>query len=165
MTDTIVKAPGKLYNIGLADMPDLEVICKGTTIAKLLWLQAQEVRLNEEDEGKKLAVFRFFAKRVLKWNVGHPDFEDPDEDSTKDGTCIHCGQRPDELMEITAQSMLCLEMSFIMQIIFGWMAAVARVSVPKDLSLNNGGGSFQEESTRRLAAMQNQSTLPVPNIS
>lgn len=158
------KPNNKIYNLSFTDYPGLEIRAKGTSIGKLQWMQEQRVNLNEEDEAKKLAVFTFFANRIVSWNIEHPEV-DP-EDKNTDGACIHCGQSEDDPMVPSVQSLMCLDLGFVMGIIFGWMAAVARVSVPKGMSLNDGGQNSPEELLmRQLASLQNPTTLPTPNLS
>lgn len=154
----------KRYVVEFRDKPGLEIVCKGTTIGKLMSLQGMNLDLNEKDPDKKFAAFKYFAGRIIKWNMLHPEIED-EEDIAPEGHCVLCGQRPGEPMVPSVQSFMCLEVSEIMGIIFGYMSVVARPSLPKDESSNDGGSNIQEELMRQFAEMQNLTQLPVPNFS
>ena len=161
----MAKVPAQIYNVTFADIPDLKIKCKGTSIAKLQWLQSQNVNVNKPQESM-YPVFDFLLGRVIEWNLEHPDIED-EEDVKADGTCVHCGKDPNsgEYLPITRQSLICQGMSFFARLAFGYIFAVSRVSVPKEMSLNGGVESIQEEAMRRLAEMQSPPTLPTPNLS
>ena len=160
----------KLYNLQFEDFPGLEVAATGTSLGKLMHLSSLRVNMNEEDEEKRMEVFKFFAGQLVKWNIDHPEIENLDELKevpTAGGSmmvCAQCAVQPGAPMPCTVESLMCLELSFIMKIIFGWMGAIARVSVPKELSLSDGGKNI-EEAMMRLVQHQNLSTLPTPNLS
>lgn len=154
----------QLYNVTFSDKPGLEILCKGTKIGKLLQLQDLKLNLNETDEKKKLTAFKYFAGRIVQWNMLHPDIDD-EEDIAEAGHCVLCGQMPGEPMTPSVQSLMCLEMSEVMGIVFGYMSVVARPSLPKDDSLSDGENRIREEAMRQLGEMQNLTTLPVPNFS
>lgn len=161
----MAKVSAQIYNLHFSEYPDLEIKCKGTSIAKLQWLQSLNVNVNKPEDAMYPA-FDYIVSRVVSWNLEHPDIED-DEDKNDDGTCVHCGLHPDsgEPLPLVRQSLMCQGMSFFGRFVFGYMFAVARVSVPKEMSLNDGAPNIQEEVMSRLAAMQNQSTLPMQNSS
>lgn len=167
MESELYRPTAGLYKLVFTDKPGLEILAKGTTLAKLLKLQGMKLQLNEPDEKKKTAAFRFFAKRIVRWNMAHPDEDEMDEDDIAEaGHCIHCGQTPGQAMVPSVQSLLCLEVAEVMGILFGYMSAIASVSQGKGMSGNGGERSTPEEAAMRmLAEMQNQSTLPMPNLS
>lgn len=160
----------KLYNLMFEDFPGLEVVAAGTSLGKLMHLSSLDIQINEPDEEKRMYVFKFFAGQLVKWNVDHPeidtldDLEEVPEGEGSKMVCRLCKCMPGAPMPCTVASLLCLELSFIMRIIFGWMSAIARVSVPKELSLSAGGNNI-EEAMMRLVQHQNLSTLPTPNLS
>lgn len=160
----------KVYSLEFVDFPGLEVIASGTSLGKLLSLSDLKLDLNNMEEGKRLEVFNFFASRLVSWNMEHPEIDDLgelEEVPSGDGSmmvCRHCKVQPGAEMPCTVTSLLCLELSFIMRIIIGWMSAIANVSIPKELSLSDGGRSIEEQ-VMKLAQHQNLSTLPMPNLS
>ncbi len=157
--ENLYQPKGQLYNVHFADRPGLEILAKGTKIARLLQLQGMKLDLNEQDDSKKLAAFKYFSSRIVRWNMAHPELEE--DEVAEDGHCFACGQFPGDPMVPSVQSLLCLEVSDVMGIIFGYMSAVAQVSQGKENNSNDGAGRIQEESMRRLAELQSQSiSLP-----
>lgn len=160
----------KLYNLQFEDFPGLEVAAKGTSLGKLMHLASLNLQINEPDEAKRMEVFEIFAGQLVSWNIDHPEIDNLDdltEVPTAGGSmmvCSQCKVQPGAPMPCTLESLLCLELDFIMKIIVGWMGAIARVSVPKELNLSNGGSNI-EEAMMRLVQHQNLSTLPTPNLS
>lgn len=157
------KPQSKLYKVVFTDKPGLEIFCKGTSLGKLLALQGMQLNLNEQDPDKKTAAFKFFASRIVRWTMEHPDVDDPD-DVTENGTCVLCGQTPGEPLEPTVKGLMCLEVSEVMGIIFGYMSAVAQVSQGKEMSGSNGAPNIQEEVMRQLGEMQSPLTSLPPNL-
>lgn len=164
--------PGrKLYNLKFEDFPGLEVAAAGTSLGKLMYISSLNVNMNEPDEAKRMEVFKFFAGQLVSWNMDHPEIDNLDEleeiPIATGGSmmvCRLCKVQPGGPMPCTVESLLCLELSFIMKIIFGWMGAIARVSVPKELSLSDGGKNI-EDMMMKLVQHQNLQTLPTPNFS
>lgn len=161
----MAKVPAQIYIVNFSDIPDLKIKCKGTSIAKLQWMQSQNVNVNKPEETMH-PVFDFLVGRVIEWNLEHPDIED-EEDKNEDGTCIHCGLDPDsgESLPIVRQSLVCQGMSFFARFAFGYIFAVSRVSVPKEMTLIGGVENIQEEAMKRLASMQSPPILPTQNLS
>ncbi len=159
--DTPYIPKASLYKVVFTDKPGLEILAKGTTLAKLMKLQSMKLDLNETDAEKKTFAFKFFAGRVVRWNMAHPPEDDMDEDDiTAEGYCVHCGQTPGALMVPSQQSLMCLEVSDVMGIIFGYISAIASVSQGKGMSGSDGAPSIQEEVMRMLGEMQSPTTLP-----
>jgi hypothetical protein len=159
--DTPYLPKANTYKVVFTDKPGLEILAKGTTLAKLMKLQSMKLNLNETDEEKKTYAFKFFAGRVLRWNMAHPPVEDMDEeDIAEGGHCVLCGQMPGAVMVPSAQSLMCLEVSEVMGIIFGYISAIASVSQGKETSGSNGEPSIQGELMRMLGEMQSPTTLP-----
>ena len=149
-----------IYNLEFADMPGLEVSVIGTSIGKLLDLSKTPLSFDSKNEEKIQKVFSFFSKRIMTWNVEHPEIENEDdevlakdEESGQD-ICPKCGLIEGQLMPTTMQSMMCLEQAFVMQIVFGWMTAIASVSLPKGSNMSDGGLNIQEELLQRLSELQ-----------
>jgi len=157
------KPAKKVYNLEFVDHPGLEVSCKGATLGEITDVQKMNVNVHEKDDEKRMEVFRFFAGKLLTWNLEHPDTD-------LGGPCPLCGLEAGMSMPTTLDGMLCLELDLIIAIITGWVFAVARVSLPKELSLNAGGRNgpasllpdgMTAEITKRLEEIQNPGTLPM----
>jgi len=153
------KPTKKVYELNFTDFPGLEITATSTALGKLLHLGTLNVQLNEPDEAKKMELFSTFASCLTAWNVDHPALNDGEE------VCPHCGLAEDVRMPCTVTSLLCLDLDFIMPLIFGWMATVSRISVPKEMTLSDGGKNIQEEVMKMLGQHPNLSTLPTPNLS
>ncbi len=163
------KPKKQLHNVTYNQYPGLLISSKGTTIGKLQQLAGMKMTVNEQDQEKVAYVFRFFTGRVITWNLLHPEVEplepgdegfnpdDPDE------VCSVCGLQEGDLLPTTTEALYCLELSFVLSLIFGWMAAIASASDPKGLSSSNGEMRTPETQVQdllmsKLAEMQN---LPI----
>ena len=158
------KPQRKIYDLEYADYPGLEIKATSTSLGKLMHLSEMKLDLNESDPEKRLEVFGVFAGCVMTWNMEHPELTE-DNKQLDSMQCKDCGLVEGDPVPPTVQGMMCLELGFMMSLIFGWMAAVSRVNVPKELSLSDGGRNIQEEMMRQLAQHQNLSTLPTPSFS
>lgn len=158
------KPESKLYKVLFTDKPGLEIMCKGASIGKLMALQGMQLNLNEADPEKKTAAFKYFASRIVRWTMEHPDVED-EEDLKEDGTCVLCGGTPGTPLAPTVKGLMCLEISEIMGIIFGYMSAIAQVTPGKEPSGSSGATNIQEEVMRQLGELQSPLTLLPPNFS
>lgn len=153
--------PGKqIYNVTYAEFPGLALKCTSATIGKLMSMGNLSIQLNASEE-EKLAVFTTFSKRVIEWNIDHPDLDDNETDSNQ---CPICGLNPGDRLPVSAKAMLCLDLDFALRMIVGWMRAVTTVSPGKEPNSNNGA-SLQEDVMRRLAELQSPVKLPTPNLS
>lgn len=148
------------YELVFDDMPGLEVTARGGSMAELLEMESLKVTINEPDPKKKLAVFEFLSSRIITWNMDHPDTNKVDGEWQP---CTKCGLVPDAPLPSTVEHMMCLELSTIMSVFFGWIFAVARLSLPKGMSSNDGGLNIQEELMKELANLQSPGTSPTPN--
>lgn len=155
------KPTKKVYQLSFTDFPGLEIDAVSTSLGRLMHLGTLNIRMDEPDEEKKMELFKTFAGCLVRWNIEHPEIADPNED----GTCPRCGLLEGIAMPCTVQSLMCLDLDFIMPLLFGWMATVSRVSVPKDLSLSDGGKNIQEGVMKMLGQHPNLSTLPTQNLS
>jgi hypothetical protein len=112
-----------------------------------------------------MELFNTFAACVVRWNIEHPELVNPEQAEGHPPICFNCKLEEGAPMPCEVMSLLCLDLDFIMPIMFGWMAAISRISVPKELSLSDGGRHIQEELMKQLGQHQNLSTLPTPNLS
>lgn len=150
-----------LHNVTYVQYPGLLISSKGTTIGKLQKLAGMKITVNEKDQEKVDYVFKFFTSRVITWNLLHPEIEIDDDSNAPDGTdmleCPVCGLHEDDLLPTTHEGLYCLDMSFVLSLIFGWMAAIAGASDPKGLNSSDGElSTLKENAMSRLAEMQNQ---------
>ena len=141
------------YQITYDEFPGLDVVCRGMTIGQSFDMAEMEFKLQNPDETQRMAVFEFFSDRLVTWNLEHPDIENAKEQD-EDGRCLRCGLAPGELMPTLAVNMMCLDAEFIMQVIFGYLTAVARGAVPKELSTGNGTNQI-DMLMRKLGELQN----------
>ncbi len=145
----------KLYELEFEDYPGLAVVARSASLGALQKSYGLDINMQEQDEEKRLAVFAFFAKRLVSWNLTHPE--------TDDGACEQCGLEEDSAMPPTMQSLLCLELDMVMAIIFGWINTISRVSLPKGMSTNDGEKNIHEEVMKKLEMLQNPVKLPTPS--
>lgn len=161
------KPSKKTFQLELEDYPGMEVTVRSSSMGQLLEMESLKVSVNEPDPKKKLAVFDFMAGRIITWNVDHPDTDGPDTDEKKwnplEDPCPRCGLVAGQPLPTTSDAMLCLEMDMVMNLFFGWIFAVARVSLPKGMGSNVGGMNLQEELMNELGRLQNPGTLQEQN--
>jgi len=158
------KPQRKIYELEFTDYPGLEIKATSTSLGKLMHLSDMKLNLNEPDAAKRLEVFSVFSGCVVEWNMEHPELTE-DNKQPDSMQCKDCALVEGDPLPSTVKGMMCLELGFMMSLIFGWMTAVSRVSVPKELSLSDGGRNIQEELMKQLGQHQNLSTLPMPNLS
>jgi hypothetical protein len=158
------KPESKLYKVVFTDKPGLEIFCKGASVGKLMSLQGMQLNLNEADPEKKTLAFKYFASRIVRWTMEHPDVEDEETDLTPEGKCVLCGQTPGGPLLPTVKGLMCLEISEIMGIIFGYMSAIAQVTPGKEPNGNVGESNIREEVMRQLGEMQSPLTSLPPNL-
>lgn len=148
------------YELVFEDMPGLTVTARGGSMAELIEMESLKVSINESDPRKKLAVFEFLSSRIITWDMEHPDTKKVEDEWQP---CARCGLLPDAPLPSNVEHMMCLELSTIMSVFFGWIFAVARLSLPKGMNLSDGGPNIQEELMSQLAKLQNPGTSPTPN--
>lgn len=156
------KPQRKVYNLEFVDYPGLEVKARSAPLGELSAAYDLNIQINEPDKDKRLESFKFFADRLISWNLEHPEVP-PKAMSLDYDVCAACGLREDDPMPPTVESMMCLELDMIMAIIIGWVSTIAKVSVPKGLSSNNGGTNIPEELTQKLEALQSLGISPMPS--
>lgn len=149
----------KIYNLAFADRPGLEVSAKSATLGEITYVSSLTVNVHEKDEAKRMEVFSFFANKLIKWNIEHPELDTPGN------VCSLCGLAEGADMPPTMESMKCLELDLIMSIITGWVFAAARVALPKGMNSNGGGMNIPEEVMKQLETLQNPTKLPELNFS
>jgi hypothetical protein len=152
------KPTKKLYDLEFVDFPGLEVKARSASIGEIKAAQELNIDPAEKDPEKQMEAFTFFEKKIVEWNIIHPEIDDGD-------ICPVCGLKEDDPVPPTVAGMLCLDISMMLAIIFGWIQTVARVSVPKGMSTNGGAMSIPEDTMQKLAMLQNPGGLPTPNLS
>lgn len=147
-------------NLKFPEYPGLMILARGTTIGKLQKISGMKMTAREQDAEKVAYIFTFFATRIVTWNLTHPEVElDEEAPHDWDGTCPNCGLKEDQLLPTTAEGMYCLELSFILSLIFGWIKAVASAADPKAQNSSNGETStHMAELMSQLAELQNLPT-------
>lgn len=152
----------KLLEMTFEDYPGLEVTARSASIGQIK--KAQEMSLNTKEENDE--AFKFFERKIVGWNLTHPEVED----ATEDGSCVLCGLREDDDLPPTVSGMQCLDLGIMSAIMFGWIQTVARVSIPKGLNSNvgatNGLGllptdGMESRTMELLEGMQLPMTLPM----
>jgi hypothetical protein len=155
------KPSKKYYSLEFPEYPGLEITVKGTTVGKIIDVSDMSLDLTSTTREEKTKLFRLFAKKITSWNVDHPE---PEEVTEKGGACAGCGLEEGQPLPTTPEAMECLDVDFILPIIFGWFRQQATVSPGKGQS-SNDGDRITKEAMRQLDALQSQSKLPVPNFS
>ena len=153
----------KFYTLEFPEYPGLEITVKGVSIGKLVEISDITLDLSKPERADKLKVFSVFARKITSWNVDHPEPEEATGDNTK-YVCAKCGLAEGEPLPTTPEAMECLDVDFIMPIIFGWFRQQASVSPGKGQS-SNDGDRITREAMKQLDALQNQSKLPQPSFS
>jgi hypothetical protein len=128
----------------------LEVKARSTTMAKLR--KVMETNVDTKDIETYHDVFKFFAGRIVEWNVLHPEIEEP----TIEGKCPYCGLTEDTIMPVNFQSVMCLDPDMVIQIIRAWIVAVTSVELPKEINTRAGN------ETEHLLNMMTTESLPIP---
>ena len=156
------KPTSKKYNLKFDNIPGLEICAKGTTLGKLQEFSGAEISLAEKNREKARELMGFFATRIITWNIVHPEVELTEKQIAErepgDLSCPACGLSEDDPLPTTLKGMECLEMSLVLSVMFGWVAAIASASDPKGQSLNGGENSIREDLMSALGAMQSPLT-------
>jgi hypothetical protein len=150
------KPKANLYHITFTDIPELDIYCKGATIGKLVSFSQMVVNIKDIAATNQAEIFEYFATRVVQWNVEHPEI---DEYLVIDGEatdkCALCGSREGEELPIGPRAFYCLDLSFIMKIMQGWMVAITRVAAPKAQNSSDGEmTSLEEALMNQLGSLQ-----------
>jgi hypothetical protein len=165
----------KLIDVEYVDYPGLEIRTRSASIAEIKAAQELNIDINKKgaDDLEKMEAFTFFQRKLVKWNMAHPEVSSAvDDDAT---VCAFCGLHEDDEMPTTVASMMCLDFGMMMAIIFGWIKTIATVSLPKGSRNSSTGGTsglgdvpmdgMEEEIMRRLEELQLPTRLPTPNFS
>jgi hypothetical protein len=133
------KPKSKLYDLEFSDYPGLEVFARGASLGKLLDLGTIQMTPQEMAQNPALRdeVFGFFVTRIAQWNMEHPEIE-PMPDGRVPAECQRCGLAEGTPMPISLESLLCLDIAFVLALMTGWMVVLTRVSLPKEMSSNDG---------------------------
>lgn len=144
--------------LSFEDYPGLEVVVSSCTFGELEELTL----LDPNDPSNTPLLLEKFADKLIYWSMLHPAVSGSAE------ACPKCGLHEDEIMPPTVPSLKCIDVRIVLSIIVGWVTGISRVSIPKDVSLNNGGkngpemlprhGMPQTEIMEKLAALQNPLT-------
>jgi hypothetical protein len=155
----------KQYQLIFADREGLEVVARGTSLGKLMELSRMDIRVGQSDPEQAMAIFLEFDDCLMMWNVDHPALSKRNTVTDEHGviTCKKCGLEPGAPLPSDVDGMLCLEMDFIMDIILGWMSAIARVSDPKGVNSSNGGRTSLEDQMSELGKKASPLESPQPN--
>jgi len=152
----------KLYELEFKDYPGLELFARGASLGKVLELGQIQMTPNMSEKLRD-KVFGFFATRIAKWNMEHPEL-DPLDDGQVPETCPRCGLAEDTPMPVSTESLMCLDITFVFNLIVGWMSTLTRISAPKDLSSSDGEtNSLTEEYLRKLDSLANPLTSLTQN--
>jgi hypothetical protein len=147
----------QFLDLEFVDFPGLEVRTRSASIGEIKRAQELNVDVNEKDPDKQLEAFRFFERKLIEWNLVHPEIDDGSD------VCAICGLKEDDELPPTIAGMLCLDIAIMLAIIFGWVRSVATVALPKGMSLPNGGKDIPEELRQKLETLQSLGTSPMPN--
>ena len=151
----------KVFALEFVDYPGLEIKARSAPLGELSKAYDMNVKINEPDKAKRLESFKFFADRLISWNIDHPEVSEKGNDNYP--ACGACGLLEDAPMPPTVDSMMCLELDMSMAIIVGWINTIAKVSIPKGQSFNGGETNIPEDLARQLEAMQSLGISPMPN--
>lgn len=135
------------YSLTFQNYPGLHVKMRSSTLGEITAISSGA----EESAAAQLSQLKFFAKKLISWNVVHPELE-PDDSDTPPSVCMACGLREDDVLPPTLAGIMCLEPSFALSIIKGYMGQVSSPD-PKASSAPNTG--VTPETLRRLAERQN----------
>jgi hypothetical protein len=130
-----------VYRITFRHQPGIVIMCKSAPLGTLLKLA--NMGINNKDEKETLKAFGYFAKRILDWNIDHPEIEQEFEDEELSDACPQCGLFAGDRLPITAKGLSCLGVDFVQLVIAAWITKVSRVSLPKDESLSDGESSTE----------------------
>lgn len=145
----------KLHELVYTDYPGLELYARGASLGTLLELG--QIRMTPDMPTElRDKVFGFFATRVAKWNMEHPEIE-PLADGRVPAECQRCGLAEGTPMPISMESLMCLDIGFVFSLIVGWMSVLTRVSLPKEMSSSDGEmSSLMDQHLSQLESLANQ---------
>lgn len=141
-----------VYRITFRHQPGIVVMCKSSPLGTLMKLS--NMKIDPKDQKENMKAFGYFAKRIIDWNVDHPEIEQEFEGEDLTDTCPECGLMAGDRLPITAKGLACLAIDFVQLLIAAWMTKVSRVSLPKDESLSDGESST-EIPISELGSLQN----------
>lgn len=158
----------KHLNMTFDDYPGLHMTCTTVSISKMLEvskyadvLGTSVSNIDEVGENAVKDTFSFFADRIVSWDVTHPPL-DRSEEAT--GVCSRCGLAAGADMKPTVESLMCLDLTFVMNLFNGWAESLIKVADPKGRNLSNGEpNTLEQEVMRRLANAQSLLKSPTQN--
>jgi hypothetical protein len=158
------KPSGTTFLLDFQEFEGLEVTTKSAPLGRLLDMAATPLDVRAQNRDALDKVMKFFLKRVVTWNIEHPEIDKDDEGNVPEA-CPVCGLAEGQLLPVDIKYVYCLELTFITSILFGWMSTIARVSAPKGMSGSDGESNIQEAQMRQLGDLQSPLKLPEPNFS
>lgn len=143
------------YALSFADRPGLEISMRSTSLGNLQKIMTTDrsVLMNNDAADE---FFQKIVELIVSWNLVHPETHQ---------ACRICGLNEDQEMPISVDSLKCLDIEMVMEIVNAWGTAVIQVSMGKGMSSKNGEVNFPEELMKMLAEQQNPTKLPTPNFS
>ena len=153
------KPNGKTFRVRYEDYPGLLIVAKPAKRGQLVNMN-ELAETAKTDPNKALDLFKFFAKRILTWNLLHPDL---DNDDDSDEVCSLCGLEPEAPLPTTVDGMRCLDIDFVMRLIMGWVSVMTNVPAPKGMNSTSGAEnsmSGEGSALTRLGSLARQTTLP-----
>jgi hypothetical protein len=154
------KPGAAIYNLSFEapHLRGLEVSARSTTLGKLKSIMDMQYRL--DDPNSYTEAFEFFADRLVKWNIEHPEVTEFGDMAGIDALiCAKCGLTEDDPMPPNFTSLMCLDPGLVINIIRAWIDAVAGIEVPKGKLTPNGGIT-----EKHLVTLPTE-MLPIPNLT
>lgn len=142
------KPQRKTYTLEYTQYPGLVITAGSPELGKVLSPESFTINMTAADPATRIQAFKTFTDHVVTWNIEHPDTDDGN-------ACPRCGLAPDQLMPTTVEMLSCLDVSFVIDILMGWVTTVSRVSLPKGLSMTDGTTDIGTL-MRQLGELQNQ---------
>lgn len=141
-----------VYKITFRNQPGIVIMMKSSQLGTLMKISAMGITT---DEKKNMKAFGYIAKRIIEWNVDHPEIEPEFEDDEITDICRSCGLQGGDRLPVTAKGLSCLPIDFVQSMVGRWMMAITSVNPGKDESLSYGE-SDTDMPTSELGSMQNQ---------
>lgn len=151
-----------VYKLTFHNQPGIVIMCKSAPLGTLLKLS--NMGINRKDAKETRKAFGYFAKRIIEWNVDHPEIEQEFEDDELTDVCTECGLKAGDRLPVTSQGLACLGIDFVQTTIAAWINAVSRVSLPKEESYDDGEMSTETPQTR-LGMLQSPVSSEMLNSS
>lgn len=152
------KPSRKIYQLQFEQFPGMAVHAYSASLGQIIDLDGMD--RSKLSATQIHSMMELLADHIAVWNLVHPDIP-----QGKGDVCPRCGLAPEMPMPTAVKYMFCLDQELMLAIIFGWVTAMVRVSVPKEMTALSGSNEKMSELIKTLGELQNQATLPVPNFS